>query len=61
MHVPECVSASQSQGKLQTNVDTEAKRMVAEAQLSGFKSASISMAVYVTGATKGTERNSASL
>ena len=35
--------------------------MVAEAQLSGFKSAFVSMAVYVTGATKGTERNCASL
>lgn len=50
--MPGCLSCW---GKSQTNADTEAKPRVADAQLSGFKSASLSLAVYVTG--EGAERN----
>lgn len=46
-----------AQSKAHTDADTEAKPLVAEAQLSGLQSASLSVAVYVTGATKGPERN----
>ena len=52
--MPECFSC---QGKSQTKADTEAKPRVAEALLSGFKSASLSVVVYVTGAAEGAERN----